>query len=141
MQVNVVALSLARSHLEIGNQSNVMPVIKPTQRRQPNAALASGSRRSTSIQSLVGWAPGPAGEGRPLKLLPLAISLPRDCTAPEAHDHYESIREKLREHARSGGQENLTIIVNARLTTQERGRVKPTVIMVSGHSIILFKSR
>jgi hypothetical protein len=116
-----------------------MPVKRQGNPRQPKATPAGGSRRSISVQSLVpvGWAPGPAGEGTPLKLPPLEFSLPKEYTAPFALKNYESLCDQLRRRTRAGGQDALTVIVNARLTTQEPGRVKPTIILVSSYSAIL----
>src|ERR1700761_6306274 len=100
-----------------------MPV-KPGKQRQPMAASVGVSRCSTSVQGLVpvGRAPGPAGDGAPFKLPPLEISLPREYTTSFALKHYENLRDHLRRRTRAGGQDALTIIVNARLTTQEPGR-------------------
>ena len=93
-----------------------------------------GPRRSASVQSLVpvGWAPGPAVEfGNP----PLEVSLPKEYTAPGALIHYEKLRDELRRRTRAGGQDAVTVITNARLTTREPGRVTPRIILVS--SVIL----
>lgn len=109
-----------------------MPVSKSGRPRQRKATLANGSRRSTSLQNLVptGWAPGPAGEGTPFKLPPLDISLPKEYTAPLAHQHYEDVRNQLRQRIRAGGQDAITVIINGRLSVQEPGRVRPTTINV-----------
>lgn len=109
-----------------------MPVNKSGRVRKSKTVPATGTRRSISLQNLVpkGWAPGPAGEGMPFKLPPLEIALPEEYTAPLAHKHYETVRNQLRQRIRAGGHDAVTVIVNARLTTQEFGRVKPTIINV-----------
>jgi hypothetical protein len=100
--------------------------------RQRKAMLATGSRRSTSLQNLVptGWAPGPACEGTSFKLPPLEIALPKEYTAPLALEHYETVRNQLRQRVRAGGQDAVTVIINGRLSAQESGRVRPTIINV-----------
>ena len=109
-----------------------MPVKRTGNPRQPKATSVGGSRRSISVQSLVpvGWAPGPVGEGMPFKLPPLEVSLPKEYMAPLALKHYKNLRDQLRQRTRAGGQDALTVIVNTRLTSQEPGRVKPTIILV-----------
>jgi hypothetical protein len=109
---------------------NVSRLGRPNQRK---ASLATRSSRSTSLQNLAptGWAPGPAGEGTPFKFPPLEITLPKECTAPLAHQHYETVRNQLRQRVRAGGQDGVTVIINGRLTAQEPGRIKPTVINVA----------
>ncbi|KAH8979167.1 hypothetical protein EDB92DRAFT_1981233 [Lactarius akahatsu] len=112
-----------------GNQSNVITV-KTGRQRQPMAATVGGSHRSTSVQSLVpvGRAPGPAGNGMPFKLPKLEVTLPEEYTTPFARKHYENLRDHLRLQTQAGGQNALTVLVNTRMTTQEFGRVKPTII-------------
>ena len=99
---------------------------------RPGWSSAPGPRRSVSVQSLVpmGWAPGPAGNGGLFDASPLEVSLPEEYTAPGAHRHYENLRDQLRRRTRAGGQDALTVIVNARLTTQEPGRVTPRILLV-----------
>lgn len=82
-----------------------------------------GPCHSVSVQSLVpvGWAPGPVGEGCPFDDSPLEVSLPKEYMVPGAHKHYENLQDQLRHRAHAGGQDTLTVLINARLTTQEPG--------------------
>ncbi|SRR6266571_3912325 len=109
-----------------------MPVNKTGGAREHKPTLANVSCHSTSLQNLIptGWAPGPAGEGTTFKLPPLEIVLPKEYTAPLAHEHYEVVRNQLHQRIRAGGQDAITVIINGRLTTQVPGRIKPTIINV-----------
>ena len=100
-----------------------------------------GPRHFVSFQSPVpvGWAPGPVGEGCPFNNAPLEVSLPKEYTVPGAHKHYENLWDQLRHWAHAGGQDTLTVLINARLTTQEPSRVTPHILLVS--SVILLWSR
>jgi hypothetical protein len=60
--------------------------------------------------------------------------------APEALKHYASLHQQLCQQVCAGGQDTLTVIVNARLMMQAPGQVTPTNILVSGHFIILCQS-
>ena len=125
--------------LLLGNQSKVMPVNKPggsrgePSRNKPTTANKSQSQRLTSIRSLgpKGWAPGPAGSGEPPEVLPLKITLPTEYTVPAVLRHYAAVRVDLCKRVRDGGQDAVAVIINARLTTQTPGRVRPTPIHVS----------
>ena len=110
-----------------------MPVSKPGEPSQCQLSPSKRSHPSTSLQGLLptGRAPGPVGEGTPFKLPPLRITLPKEYTAPLVLEHYESMRNQLRQRVRAGGQDNIVVTINGRLTAQEPGRVSPTVINVS----------
>ena len=109
------------------------PIVKSPTPTHPSLRT---SRRVASDQSLFpsGWAPGPAGEGHPLKL---DITLPKENSAPEALKHYARIRDQLRQRVHAGGRDAVVVIVNVRLNTHVPGRAKSTIILVSVHSVIL----
>ena len=67
----------------------------------------------------------------PFKLPPLNITLPEEYTAPLAHKHYEVVRNQLRNRIRAGGQDATVVVINARLSAQQSGRVRPTPIQVA----------
>lgn len=108
--------------------------------QNPKLPNNPGPRHSVSVQSLVpvGWAPGPVGEGCPFDDSPLEVSLPKEYMVPGAHKHYENLQDQLRHRAHAGGQDTLTVLINARLTTQEPGWVMPHILLVS--SVILLRS-
>jgi hypothetical protein len=110
-----------------------MPVNKPGGPNPRKSTTANRSHQSVSLQGLLptGWAPGPVGDGTPFKLPPLKITLPEVYTAPLVLKHYEAMRNQLRQRVRAGGQDGVTVIINGRLTAQEPGRAKPTIIEVS----------
>lgn len=119
------------SSFNLGNQSQVLPV--PVNKPYKSAA-ANQSFQPSPVRDLVptGRAPGPAGSGKAYKPPPnLKITLPKENTAPLALAHYEAVRKQLRDRIEAGGQDAVTIVIDARLTTQEPGRVQPTVINVS----------
>lgn len=100
----------------------------------PITATGNGARQSTSLQNFLptGWAPGPAGKDVSPAVIPdLVITLPEEYTSPLAHKHYEAVRHELRNRANRGGHDGLTANIYARLTVQEFGRVRATVINVT----------
>ena len=121
-----------------------MPAKKAGGSRQLRTSSAGHHPRNSStshpyrITSLTpeGWAPGPAGDGIPYKLPPLVITLPESFTAPLAHQHYEVVRDQLRQRVRTGGHDALTVIINARMQTLAHGKARPNIILVHFYCIL-----
>ncbi|KAH8991311.1 hypothetical protein EDB86DRAFT_2830870 [Lactarius hatsudake] len=71
----------------------------------------------------------------PFKLPKLEVTPPEEYMTPFARKHYENLHGHLWHQTQAGGQDTLTILVNARLTIQEHGQVKPTIITINHENL------
>ncbi|KAH8991703.1 hypothetical protein EDB92DRAFT_1945769 [Lactarius akahatsu] len=65
----------------------------------------------------------------PFKFPRLEVALPEEYTTLFTCKHFEHLRDHLQHRTQAGGHDALTVLINARLTTQEPGQVTPTIIL------------
>ncbi|KAA1471496.1 hypothetical protein DENSPDRAFT_850264 [Dentipellis sp. KUC8613] len=128
-----------------GNQSNVQPVPSSSRSQNIHTVLPlplpspSGRKSSGSSQQQLprGRAPGPAGQGQPFIMPPLAVSVPTALCHPQAQDDYKETREILRKRAQMGSNAEHSVVLKMRLVSENVEHVPSTISKVNLMNLIL----